>query len=47
MEQRSVDGRDGEFEEKVEGREDLPAFFFFFFFSTGAPPLIRLIFLSS
>lgn len=46
MEQRSVDGRDGEFEKKVEGREDLPAFFFFFF-STEAPPLIRLIFLSS
>lgn len=46
MEQRSVDGRDGEFEKEEEGREDLPAFFFFFF-STEAPPLIRLIFLSS
>lgn len=36
MEQRSVDGRDGEFEKKVEGREDLPAFFFFFFFHRGS-----------
>lgn len=36
------DGVRGEEKEK-EGREDLPAFFF----STGAPPLIRLIFLSS